>query len=936
MISVHRPEDHTGGPQTWDVAQDTRGILYFANLYGVLTYDGAWWRLLELPEDQAALTIESDDQGRVALGLVNDLGHLVADRAGSMAYRSLLPLVPPGARQFGDVRSICATPKGFLFLTEKSLLVWENGNIRVAGTHTPENGPRRCRADGQQLYLTGPAGLQRFDTASGRLFPTPITNRVFTVIPRGDGSLVAVVRDQGLIELRGGVATPFAPAASAFLQEALISGGCRLRDGRLVITTRQNGLLLLHPNGDVEQIIADAAGLPDAILAGAFADREGSLWLPMEGPIVRIDVSSPVSLFDSRLGLRGAVSDVIQHGGRLYATSSHGLYVFDQDGVAQHIDGITGGAWKLLSIDDDLLVGTSKGVFRIRADGVAEEIPTGELEISDMTRSRHEPSKVLLAVRGGVATLRRGDGGTWRAEGLIPTEHEYVSSVVEDLRDPSVLWCGTVFNGILRIETGPKPRIRQFGTGEMNVFHAGGRVVFVDASLGRILHLSADGRLEPDPLLGHITAPRGFFVIAEDARGDLWINSTPPRVVRRSGSGYAAEAQPLVSVTASDIQNLRAMADGVVWFTSDKGLFRYEPSAAPAAVVAPAAIVRRVLAGEDRLLYGGTPAEGVPPPELRHDFRRMRIEFAPASYRPGVLYQYRLDPIDSDWSTWTHEPFIDFTTLGAADYTFRLRARGAATAPGPETAWRFMVLPPWYRTAWASLLWAILAVAAVGLLIKLRTRALRHQAERLRARVAAQTAQLQQTVELLEQANERLEALSLADDLTGIANRRYFQRALSDEWNRARRREHPLALILLDLDAFKELNDRRGHPAGDACLQRVGRFLGETIRRSGEVVARYGGEEFAILLPAVDVDGAVIVADTLRAGIERLGIPYDHGARRMTASCGVAAMTPTADMAPEDLVAAADRALYAAKHSGRNCVRTADEASGDTTWLSAV
>jgi diguanylate cyclase (GGDEF)-like protein len=940
LISVHRPEDHKGGPQTWDVAQDARGILYFANLYGVLTYDGAWWRLLKLPEDQAALTIESDTRGRVALGLVNDLGYLTPDRTGSMEYRSLVPLVPASAREFGDVRSICATPSGFLFITEKSLLAWEHGTIRVASTHNAETGPRRCRADGQQLYLTGPAGLQRYDTSTGRIYPTAITDRVFTVIPRGDGSLVAVVRDKGLFELRNGVATPFAPAASAFLKDTLISGGCRLRDGRLVITTRQNGLLMLYPNGDIEQIIADTAGLPDAILAGAFADREGSLWLPMEGPIVRIDLSSPVSLFDARLGLRGAVSDVIRHGGRLYATSSHGLFVVDQNGIAQHVDGITGGAWKLLSVDHDLLVGTSRGVFRIRADGVPEAIPIGEVEISDMLRSRHDPSKVLLAVRDGVYTLRRDAGGGWRSEGLIRSEHEYVSSVVEDIRDPHVLWCGTVFNGILRIETGPtpktKPKTQQFGSGEMNVFRAAGRVLFVDASHGQILHFSSAGRLEPDPLLGHVNAPHGFFVIAEDPRGNLWINSTPPRVVWRTGDRYAAEAQPLVPVTASDIQYVRAMADGVVWFASDKGLFRYEPSAAPSAVAPPSAIVRRVVAGEARLLYGGTPAERAGRPELRHDFRRMRIEFAPASYRPGVLYQYRLAPIDAEWSNWSGEPFVDFTTLGAGDYTFRLRARGSAATPGPETTWRFTVLPPWYRTTWAYLLWAVVSMAAIALLIMLRTRALRHQAERLRARVAAQTAQLQQTVELLEQANERLEALSLADDLTGIANRRYFQRALADEWNRARRREHPLALILLDLDAFKELNDRRGHPAGDACLQRVGRFLGDTIRRSGEVVARYGGEEFAILLPAVDCESAVLVADTLREGIERLAIPYDHGARRMTASCGVASLVPTPELSPDDLVAAADRALYAAKHSGRNCVRTADDASGDTTWLSAV
>jgi diguanylate cyclase (GGDEF)-like protein len=375
------------------------------------------------------------------------------------------------------------------------------------------------------------------------------------------------------------------------------------------------------------------------------------------------------------------------------------------------------------------------------------------------------------------------------------------------------------------------------------------------------------------------------------------------------------------------------MPDGVVWFASDKGLFRYEPRARPALVTPqPPPLIQRVVAGKERVLLNDVSQGGT---KLRHNFGRMRIEFAPASYRPGVSYQYRLDPIDAGWSAWTDQPFIDYTTLGPNDYTFHLRARGPAMLVGDETRWSFAVLPPWYRTTWALALLALLVAGVVLAVFRVRTGALRSQAELLRARVAEQTAELQQTVQLLEVANTQLEALSLEDDLTGIANRRSFERALADEWNRARRHEQPLALVLLDLDHFKDLNDRRGHPAGDDCLRRVGAFLAESIKRSGEIVARYGGEEFAILLPGVEADIAIRVAETLRDGIERLAIPYGPGARRMTASCGVASMTPRSTLAAENLVAGADRALYAAKHSGRNCVRLADE-STTGTWLRDV
>ena len=931
LITVYPAEVHKAGPQTFDIAQDPRGVLYFGNLHGLLTYDGAWWRLMTLPNDQVALAVASNPQGRIALGLVNDFGYLDTDANGTRSYRSLLPMLPAAARDIGDVRSICTNSAGFVYVAEKQLIAWQNGKVASTPQPDPELAARGCYSDGANVWLRGPQGLQHFDPATMRISPGGITAHVEFVLERPDHKLVAAVRDQGLMLIDGDVATPFAPKPSEWLKGKVVTGGALLRDGRIVFTTRQYGLIVIDTGGETEQIIEEGAGLPDAILTEARVDREGSLWLAMEGPIVRIDLASPVSVFDRRRGLNGSASDVVRHEGRLYATSSHGLHRIDERGVAHPIAGMPEGAWRLLSIDGELLVGTVKGIYRVDEHDRIEHLVKMDGELYDMFRSTSDPSRVWLAQRAGLGSIRR-ENGTWKYEGVVPGVPAYMSSVVE--RD-GVVWCGSVFNGIVRIENprGATPRVQQFGEGEMNVYDVGGRAVFVRAS-GAILSIDAHGQFVPDPLLGHIKTPRGFFVVDDDARGNVWINSTPPRMFERTANGYAREGKPLVSVTAADIQTMRSSDDGVMWFASDKGLFRYEPPAASEKVAAqPPPLIQRVVAGTNRLLFEGTETAARAAVQLRHNFGRMRIEFAPASYRPGVAYQYRLDPIDAHWSEWTEEPFIDYTTLEANDYTFRLRSRGAALVPSAETVWTFSVLPPWYRTRWATGLWILLAVGIVLTAIRLRTNTLSRQAEKLRATVAERTAELRATVMLLEEANTRLETLSLEDDLTGIANRRYFERALADEWNRARRHEQPLALVLLDLDHFKDLNDRRGHPAGDDCLRRVGKFLAETIRRSGEVVARYGGEEFAILLPGLDNDGALRVAESLREGIERLAIPYTAGgARRVTTSCGVASLTPNGDVTAESLVANADRALYAAKHSGRNCVRGAHEATSGT-WL---
>lgn len=924
QITVYPAEVHKAGPQSFDIAQDTRGILYFGNLQGLVAYDGAWWRLLKLPDDQAALSLASDEKGRLALGLVSDFGYLEQG-----AYHSLLPNLPASQRAFGDVKAICAIDAGFLFVAERSLLLWDKQGARQLAEFVPATAPRGCLSEGATALLRGPQGLQRFDPATNRITPVALDGqRVVLAVRRGDGKVISSVRDQGLFLIDGNTAMPWAPEAGAWLKGKSVSGGTMLNDGRLVITTSQHGLIVVDAtSGTFELIISADAGLPDALINEVRVDRDGSLWLAMEGPLVRIDLTSPVTVFDARLGLRGGAGDVANHAGTVYAAMTHGLYRLNDESHAERVEGIDEGAWRLRTVGDELLVGTTKGVYRVDAAGRVEHTIKNENEVYDLAPSPGDPSRVWLAQGAGVSSIRR-NGGTWTFERVVPGTPEDISTVVER---NGVLWAGSVFNGILRIEdaTGPKPRVTQFGSGEMNVYDVNGRVVFVRAN-GEILQIDGQGRFVPDPILGRITAPRGFFIVAGDPKGDVWINSTPPRVFERRPDGtYAPEGRPHVSVTAADIQNLRVMNDGVVWFASDKGLFRYEPSIAPVATAPqPPPLLQRIVAGKDIVaVKNGT--------ELRHNFGRMRIEFAPVSYRPGVSYQYRLDPIDAGWSAWSDEPFIDYTTLEPNDYTFRLRARGPAMIPGGETQWSFTVLPPWYRTAWARALLALLALAAVFAVIRARTGALQRQAETLRARVDEQTAELQETVKLLESANTQLEALSLEDDLTGIANRRSFERALIDEWNRAKRHEQSLALVLLDLDYFKDLNDRRGHPAGDDCLRKVGAFLAESIKRSGEIVARYGGEEFAILLPGVDADIAVRVAETLRDGIERLSIPYGPGARRMTASAGIAAMIPRAASSPEILVASADRALYAAKHSGRNCVRLADETTTGT-WLRDV
>lgn len=178
--------------------------------------------------------------------------------------------------------------------------------------------------------------------------------------------------------------------------------------------------------------------------------------------------------------------------------------------------------------------------------------------------------------------------------------------------------------------------------------------------------------------------------------------------------------------------------------------------------------------------------------------------------------------------------------------------------------------------------------------------------------------QLQQR---LAAANLRLAELADTDALTGLGNRRAFDRRLAEEWVRAAREGQSLGLLLLDVDHFKRYNDSYGHPAGDACLQRVAEAVRASLHRPGDYAARYGGEELAVIVPGTDHAGTLHVAETMRRAIEALGIEHrESPAGRVTASLGIAVMTAEPAMNASALVAGADAALYAAKRDGRNRV----------------
>ena len=215
----------------------------------------------------------------------------------------------------------------------------------------------------------------------------------------------------------------------------------------------------------------------------------------------------------------------------------------------------------------------------------------------------------------------------------------------------------------------------------------------------------------------------------------------------------------------------------------------------------------------------------------------------------------------------------------------------------------------------ASIFLLLVALVAIHFVMKYQK-----LSKKLEDSVNERIEELRYANEMLKAANLKLGQISMIDSLTSIENRRAFDIEYNRAWRISLREDMPLALIMIDIDNFKLLNDTYGHLSGDQTLIRIAEVIKGVIKRPRDLAARYGGEEFVVMLMNTTAEGAAVVAEKIRKGIEELGIVNERIENVITVSLGVASVVPDNEMVPNELIDAADRALYKAKEDGRNKV----------------
>jgi len=664
--------------------------------------------------------------------------------------------------------------------------------------------------------------------------------------------------------------------------------------------TRSRGIATWFGGGPAQAIshpnVASVLALADGRVWLGLGDGGIDIVDPERGRVARLrpDPSAP----RTALPKGRVLSMVPAPDGGVYMGTQRGLYLADASGAhvrRVEVEGrqATASAWTMAWQGRRLWVGGVDGLWGLEpaTDGrmriVARE-DGGRLGDARLTALLPTPDGALwVGTWVGVARLDPATMTVSRmpkeAPGQVGVPAGYASALVRD--GAGRLWVGVMGAGIRLLEwpaDGGAPVVRRITTKE-GLPHNGVDALVLDGQ-GAVWASTDDGiaRIAPDTL-----AVQAYGAAQGVGIRTYW-----------TGAGTLTP-------------------DGQVLFGGSGGLTIAGPAQAVASDYPVGLAVTEVRLDDAPPLHSYPLGPHAPPLLIEPGRRSLLVEFAALDFVAAQArrYQYRMTGVDPDWvDADPARRIAGYTNLPPGDHLLELRTAPPGGAWSQSVRLSLRVEPRWHEISWVR---AVLALAVAGLLagaVRGRLALLRRRQRMLEGLVAERTLQLQESQKQLEQ-------IAYYDGLSGVANRRLFNEELRGHFAHFARRGTPFALLLIDLDYFKQVNDTMGHDAGDAVLVAVAARLLEAVRETDRV-ARLGGDEFAVLLPdLVDAAGIAAVCTRIHASVSRT-ILHAQSALQVNASIGVAC-APRDAATPDTLYKAADLALYEAKAAGRGCWRAA-------------
>lgn len=762
MINIGVPYIHNferieykGGTQNWAIAQDQYGFMYFANNEGLLQYDGAVWKIYRMPNSSIVRSVYIAKNGPVYVGAYNELGKMDIGKNGAAKFKSLKKYLPKDCLNFDDVWNITSFENQIVYQTYSFAFLFRNDST-VSIIKAPSRFQNSYLVNGRLFFNDQKEGLMEY--TNNRLVALNGQEKIRgeeigSILPFNRGTqLMIFTLNKGVFISNGLTMKEWASPVNNLLIQKQVFSATVIQDKYYAIGTIQDGIIIIDESGNIIQHINRQKGLQNNTVLKVFADRVGNLWLGLDNGIDYLNVNSPITFLQQTDGI-GAGYTAIIYKGKIYLGTNQGLFVKNWGDGRQNeefrlVPGTDRQVWYLGVHDGVLLCGHNSGTFVIN-DEKARQISTipGAWKFQTLKRF---PGYLIGGTYSGL-TVYKKQADNWVYSGKIAGINESFRVFEED--ENGDLWMSHGFKGIYKVSISNKldtiSSIRFFTQKDglpsnynLNIFKIKGKIVVV-SNVGLYEYIPEKDRFESSDYFNQLLAPlKEIAYLKEDKNGNIWYvardkEKNKAGVFRiQEDNSYKRISSPFDFLTGklnSGFESIYCYSENHIFFGTEEGFAHYSPLPNYGNPPKFETYINNATALHiDSTFFDGhcfgkaenfdskTSSKYISPIKFSFPFKdnKFRFSYSAPVYenQDNIEYSFKLKGYDDNWSDWRNIPFNEYAKLPPGEYTFNVKARTQVGIESSTDTITFSIMPPWYRTSFAYVVYALFCLFLILLM----------------------------------------------------------------------------------------------------------------------------------------------------------------------------------------------------------------------------
>jgi signal transduction histidine kinase/DNA-binding response OmpR family regulator len=749
---IFMPEEYKAGNNVLCFVQDKKGILYAGNSRGISIYNGASWKLVELPNKSEVLWLSVDNSEIIFVAGNEEFGYLENDK-GIYSYQSLTTLLPDSIQGFGSIWEVESTSYGTYFRTSTYLFWYHEGVLDVLPM-TDYAGGRfdviysvndTLHLRKRELGLGRMVGRKFELLPGGEFFSNIKTNAILSL---NDKVLVATRSDGLFLADKTGV-FEFQNEIQEELKSAKIYHATTYHNS-IAIATLIKGVYILNKEGKlIEHINEQKYGINETTNF-VFLDTQDALWIGTLNGIMRVDFEERFRVFDSIKGSNVVILDFLKFDDIFYFATSTGVFYSKTHDFknAKKVKGINNPSYAISVIDNLLFVDVNSGIFLINEK--FEGIKQGNIP-GFVAKTQVEKCYFICGQEG--LTLATRNDSYFKTKKVLDVGKN-IQSLFEF--EPNRLWLCPKNNGItyFNLSTDSLLNFPQFG--DSKIIDLEGNPIFV-TSTGVFEYVDDEFVLSSlfyqyvDSTLYSITEisidPNGNIIVLYT---DESLNMHGKWLKKSSNNTYQPYQIPDINLSTSDFTSTYLEKDGILWFAGNNRILRMDIPKTVKEVGKLPILFASISAKDERLSTSDSNVE------IPFSKNSMNFEYASIYYNSygSNKYQYFLEGLDMEWSEWTEFYEKEYSYLREGEYAFKVRAKNPNEVVSDVASFHFTILPPWYRSNFAFVLYFLTTIGIIALATRARSAHLKKENRELEKMVSERTKEVASKNKKLEELNQ--------------------------------------------------------------------------------------------------------------------------------------------------------------------------------------